>query len=110
MIASIVHRITGVGLSFVGLAVLTWWLTALAGGADSYAAFTKVGGTLIGKVVLIGLSWAFFQHLLTGIRHLVMDTGAAFELGINNAFAILTFVGSALLTAAMWVYLLGVVK
>jgi succinate dehydrogenase / fumarate reductase cytochrome b subunit len=26
--------------------------------------------------VLIGLTWAFFQHLLSGIRHLVMDTGS----------------------------------
>ena len=28
-------------------------------------------------IVLIGLTWGFFQHLLSGIRHLVMDTGAA---------------------------------
>ena len=110
MAASIIHRVSGAGLSIVGLAVLTWWLTALAGGADSYAAFTKVAGTLIGKIVLVGLTWAFFQHLLSGIRHLVMDTGAAFELGINKTFAILTFIGSVLLTAATWAYLLGVVK
>jgi succinate dehydrogenase / fumarate reductase cytochrome b subunit len=39
-----------------------------------------------------------------------MDTGAAFELGINKTFAILTIVGSVLLTAALWFYFLGVVK
>jgi len=110
MTASIIHRVSGAGLSIVGLAVLTWWLTALAGGAESDAEFAKVAGTLIGKIVLVGLTWAFFQHLLSGIRHLVMDTGAAFELGINKTFAILTFIGSVLLTAAMWAYLLGVVK
>jgi succinate dehydrogenase / fumarate reductase cytochrome b subunit len=60
--------------------------------------------------VLIGLTWSFFQHLLSGIRHLTMDTGAAFELGINKAFAILTIVGSVLLTAALWFYLLGAAK
>ena len=38
----------------------------------------------VGMIVLIGLTWAFFQHLLSGIRHLVMDTGAAFELGTNK--------------------------
>ena len=110
MAASIIHRVSGAGLSIVGLAVLTWWLVALAGGADSYAAFTKVAGMLIGKIVLIGLTWAFFQHLLSGIRHLVMDTGAAFELGINKTFAILTIVGSVLLTAVLWFYLLGGAK
>ena len=41
MLASIIHRITGAGLSVVGLAVLTWWLTAVAGGPESYATFTK---------------------------------------------------------------------
>ena len=60
--------------------------------------------------MLIGLTWSFFQHLLSGIRHLVMDTGAAFELGINKTFAILTIVGSVLLTALVWFYLLGVAK
>lgn len=110
MAASIIHRVSGAGLSIVGLAVLTWWLTALAGGADSYAAFTNLAGSLIGKIVLIGLTWAFFQHLLSGIRHLVMDTGATFELGINKTFAILTFIGSVVLTAALWWYLVGVAK
>jgi succinate dehydrogenase / fumarate reductase cytochrome b subunit len=36
-----------------------------------------------------------------------MDTGAAFELGINKRFAILTVVGSVLLTALLWFYLLS---
>jgi succinate dehydrogenase / fumarate reductase cytochrome b subunit len=110
MAVSIIHRVTGAGLSIVGLAVLTWWLTAISGGAETYAAFTKVATSLVGKIVLIGLTWAFFQHLLSGIRHLVMDTGQGFELGVNKTFAILTIVGSIVLTAALWFYLLGVVK
>jgi succinate dehydrogenase / fumarate reductase cytochrome b subunit len=57
---------------------------------------------------LIGLTWSFFQHLLSGIRHLTMDTGAAFELGVNKRFAILTIVGSVLLTAILWFYILKV--
>ena len=64
----------------------------------------------LGLLVLVGLTWSFFQHLLTGIRHLIMDTGAAFELGINKTSAVLTFVGSLVLTAAVWFYLLGVAK
>ena len=110
MAASIVHRATGVALSIAGLTVLTWWLFAIAGGQDAYASFAKVATHPIGLVILIGLTWSFFQHLLSGIRHLVMDTGAAFELGINKTSAILTFVGSVLLTAALWFYFLGVAK
>ena len=107
MAASIIHRVSGVGLSIVGLAVLTWWLLAVSQGPETYATFTKAATHPLGLVVLIGLTWAFFQHLLTGIRHLVMDTGANFELNSNKRSAVLTFVGSLLLTAALWAYLLG---
>jgi succinate dehydrogenase / fumarate reductase cytochrome b subunit len=110
MAVSILHRATGIALSFAGLGVLTWWLWAIAGGTDSYASFVKVMSSPVGLVVLVGLTWSFFQHLLSGIRHLVMDTGAAFELGINKTFAILTIVGSVILTVLVWVYFLGVVK
>lgn len=110
MAVSILHRITGAGLSILGLTVLAWWLLALAGGPETYASVSKAAVHPLGRVVLIGLTWAFFQHLLSGIRHLVMDTGAAFELGVNKTFAILTIVGSVLLTAVLWVYILGLVK
>ena len=110
MVVSILHRATGIALSIAGLAILTWWLFAVVNGTDAYADFTKVATSPIGLIVLIGLTWSFFQHLLSGIRHLVMDRGDAFELGVNKTFAILTIVGSVLLTAVMWVYLLGVAK
>ena len=110
MTVSILHRVTGGGLSIVGLAVLTWWLTAAAGGPTAYATFSKAMTSPIGLVVLAGLTWAFFQHLLSGIRHLVTDTGAGLELGTNKLSAILTIVGSLGLAACVWAYLLGVVK
>jgi succinate dehydrogenase / fumarate reductase cytochrome b subunit len=110
MLVSTLHRLTGGALSVAGLAILAWWLFALSSGTDAYATFAKAAGSPFGLFVLIGLTWAFFQHLLSGIRHLVMDSGAAFELGINKTFAILTMVGSVLLTALVWFYFLGVAK
>jgi succinate dehydrogenase / fumarate reductase cytochrome b subunit len=108
MLVSILHRVTGVGLAIVGLAVLTWWLWAISAGPEEYQRFATAAAHPVGLIVLVGLTWAFFQHLLSGIRHLAMDTGAAFELDTNKRFAILTIVGSVLLTAAVWAYLLGV--
>ena len=107
MTVSILHRATGIALSVAGLAILAWWLMARAQGQEAYATFAKVAGSPIGLIVLVGLTWSFFQHLLSGIRHLVTDTGAGFELRVNKTSAILTIVGSLLLTAALWVYLLG---
>jgi succinate dehydrogenase / fumarate reductase cytochrome b subunit len=107
MVVSILHRITGAGLSIVGLAVLTWWLMAIAGGGDSYATFVKAATHWLGTVILIGLTWAFFQHLFSGIRHLLMDTGMGYELKANKAGANATIVGSIIATALVWAYWLG---
>lgn len=108
MVTSILHRATGIALSIGGLIALTWWLLALAGPATGYADFGKVAGHPLGLLVLIGLSWSFFQHTLSGVRHLIMDTGSGFELGRNKSMAIATWIGGAVLTLALWAYILGV--
>ena len=108
MTVSILHRVTGSGLSILGLALLTWWLWAIAAGAEAYAAFTTHATRWYGLVVLVGLTWAFWQHLLSGIRHLVMDIGAGFELKTNKFFAVLTIAGGLFLTALTWFLIMGV--
>ena len=104
MLVSILHRITGTGLAIVGLALLTWWLAAIAEGDEAYARFTSVATHPLGLVVLIGLTWAFFQHMLSGIRHLLMDAGAGFEIERNKRGAVATIILSLLLTAGVWAY------
>jgi succinate dehydrogenase / fumarate reductase, cytochrome b subunit len=106
MLVSILHRITGGALTVAGLGLLTWWLAAIAGGDEAYADFTSAATHPVGLLVLAGLSWAFFQHTLSGVRHLVMDSGAGFEIERNKRGAIATVVGALLLTAALWAYLL----
>lgn len=107
MAVSILHRITGGALTVVGLALLAWWLTAIAGGEASYAEFTKIAGSVAGKLVLVGLTWAFWQHLFSGLRHLVLDTGAGYELKVNRFWAIMTVVGAIAATAITWAILTG---
>lgn len=108
MLVSILHRVTGGALAVAGLALLTWWLWALAAGADQYERFAAVAMEPVGLIVLVGLTWAFWQHLLSGIRHLVMDSGAGFELRTNRFFAVLTIAGSLFLTALTWAIAMGV--
>ena len=108
MLVSILHRITGGALIVAGLAVLTWWLWAVAAGPKAYGDLAGHAASWYGLVVLVGLTWAFWQHLLSGIRHLVMDTGAGFELKINKLFAVLTIAGSLFLTALTWFMIMGV--
>lgn len=111
MTVSILHRATGSGLATVGALLLVWFLAAVAAGGESYACFrdvfTYADGRLniIGWVVGVGLTFSLFQHMMSGLRHLVLDTGAAFELNLNRNLARLTMVASVLLTAAFWLYL-----
>lgn len=106
MATSILHRVTGDGLALVGLGVLLWWLGAMAGGEDSYATFRACMASPVGMIVLVGLSWAFFSHMMTGLRHFVMDIGAGYELDTNKLWSILAPVLGILLTAAFWAVIL----
>jgi succinate dehydrogenase / fumarate reductase cytochrome b subunit len=108
MAVSILHRVTGSGLSLVGTVVFVWWLVAAATSKEAYGTFTDLADDWYGVVIGVGLSWAFFMKTLGGIRHLVMDIGAGFELSTNKFWANMTMIGSVLLTAALWIYILGV--
>jgi succinate dehydrogenase / fumarate reductase, cytochrome b subunit len=117
MLVSILHRVTGNGLAFAGLGLLLWWIGALASGPESYQTFldytwTGAGGgiqavtAILGKVVLVGLSWAFFQHAASGVRHLILDVGAGYELTANKTWSIATIVFSVIATVLFWAFLL----
>ncbi len=108
MLVSILHRVTGGALTFAGLAGLTWWLVAAATSPEAYATFTDHADNWYGVVIGIGLSWALFQHSASGLRHLVMDIGAGFEIGANKVWANVTIAAAAVLTALLWLYILAV--
>lgn len=107
MAVSILHRITGDGMAFAGLFVLVWWLGALASGPAYYATFTELMTTPLGYVVLVGLSWAFFTHMMSGLRHFVLDIGAGYELDTNRMWSILSPVIAGLLTVGFWALILN---
>ena len=108
MLVSILHRITGGALTVVGLAVLTLWLVSMAGGETSYDRFVTVANHPASLVVLAGLTWAFWQHLFSGLRHLVLDTGAGYELKVNRFWAVMTLAASLFATGLTWYLLMGV--
>lgn len=108
MLVSILHRVTGGALTVAGLALLSWWLLAIAGGAESYARFAAVATHPLGFVVMIGLTWAFWQHFFSGLRHLFLDMGAGYELKVNKLFSVLTITAALFATAATWFIFVGV--
>lgn len=106
MLVSILHRVSGNGLAVAGLLVLLWFLGALASGPAAWEDFTGHMGAWYGMIVLIGISWAFFNHLASGIRHFVLDAGAGFEVDRNNMWSIFSIAAGVVLTAVFWAVVL----
>jgi succinate dehydrogenase / fumarate reductase cytochrome b subunit len=96
------HRITGAALYF-GMLLVAWWLVAAAAGPNAYANFEWFIGSWIGRLVLLGYTWALLHHLLGGIRHLIWDTIHGFEPAEREMLALATIVGSIALTLILWV-------
>ncbi|KEO91628.1 succinate dehydrogenase [Erythrobacter longus] len=106
MLVSILHRATGDGMALVGLGVLVWWLGALASGPEAYETFLWAATSPIGYVVLVGLTWAFFTHMMSGLRHFVLDIGAGYELDTNRFWSIASPIIAIVLTIALWSYII----
>ncbi len=105
-VLSILHRITGIGLT-AALPVLVWWLVALSQGAEPYNAVMDCLKSPIGKLFLMGWAWALSYHLCAGIRHLLWDAGWGFELKQVYASAKIMLGATALLTLLLWIAILG---
>jgi succinate dehydrogenase / fumarate reductase cytochrome b subunit len=102
MMMSIVHRITG-GALYFGTVLLVWWLLAAASGPNAYIKFQDVIGSIIGRVVLFGYTWALIHHALGGIRHLIWDLGYGFGPIEREWLARATLFGSIVLTLLLWI-------
>ena len=63
-------------------------------------------GSPLGIVVLVALSWAFFNHMSSGIRHFVMDIGAGFEIDRNKTGAFVSIASGIVLTILFWAVVL----
>ena len=88
-------------LPFVWLVLAAWLVSAAAGEAE-YEQFRTMMATVVGRLLLIGWSFAFFYHLSNGIRHLFWDAGRGFEKHQANASAWFVVVVSVAVTAAFW--------
>lgn len=101
MWTSILHRVTGVGL-YVGGLIAAAWAISLASGPESYGQFKALLGSGLGKLVMLGLTVAFFYHLANGVRHLVWDTGKGLDIKSANASSIVIFAFTFAATLAIW--------
>ena len=76
---SILHRISGVMLSF-GAFGLAWWLMRMASGGDRAITAAALFGSTAGMLMLFVFTLALMYHLFNGIRHLAWDAGFGFRI------------------------------
>jgi succinate dehydrogenase / fumarate reductase cytochrome b subunit len=99
MLASIMHRATGMALS-MGAIVLAWWLISVSNGPEGYDSFMVYAAMPLGILVLFGFTWAFAYHFCNGIRHLAWDLGYGFEKHTASNTGFLVFALSIILAIA----------
>ena len=60
---------------------------------------------MIGKFIILGLTWSFSFQILSEIRHLIMDLGYGFDLKVTKITGLIVIIGSIVLTVVF--YLIG---
>lgn len=101
MVMSIVHRITGAALYF-GSLLLAAWLISAAAGPEVFAEANAWLGSILGRIVLIGYTWALIHHMLGGVRHLIWDTGRGLDIPSVDVLCWGSIVASVTITAMIW--------
>ncbi len=102
MMMSIAHRITG-GALYFGTLLLAWWLIAASTSAAAFATANWFMGSILGRLILFGFTWALFHHMLGGLRHFVWDMGRGMEHPEREYLALATLIGGGALTIVAWV-------
>jgi succinate dehydrogenase cytochrome b subunit len=102
MALSIVHRATGIAL-YAGTLLLAWWLIAAASGPTAYGHVQAFTGSIIGRLIVFGYTWALMHHMLSGIRHFVWDLGYGFKANEREALTWGALIGGIVLTILIWI-------
>ena len=103
-LVSISHRITGI-INFIVITLICLMVSFLVLGENYYEVINLFLSSMIGKFIVLGITWSFSFQALSEIRHLIMDLGYGFELKTTRLTGLIVIFGSILLTVAL--YLIG---
>ena len=103
-LVSISHRITGI-INIVAITFICLIASLLILGESNYGIINFFMSSLLGKFVILGITWSFSFQILSEIRHLIMDFGYGFDLTTTKVTGLIVIFGSFILTVL--IYLLG---
>ena len=103
-LVSICHRITGI-INIIVITLICLWASLLLYGESNYQLVNSFLNSLIGKFIILGITWSFSFQALSEIRHLIMDFGYGFEIKTTKITGLIVIFGSLILTVVF--YLIG---
>ena len=103
-LVSISHRITGI-INIVVITIICFWIASLLLGENSYELTKIFLNSILGKFIILSLTWSFSFQILSEIRHLIMDLGYGFELRVTKITGLIVIIGSFVMT--ILIYLIG---
>lgn len=102
---SILHRASGAVL-FLFIPFLLMLLDMTLDSPTGFLRFKSVLSHWVGKLLVIGLVWAYLHHLLAGIRHLALDLDYGTELpaarASSKAVLVAAIVLAVIFAVAIW--------
>ena len=103
-LVSISHRITGI-INIIAITFICLLASLLVFGESNYRYIYLFLSSLMGKFIILGLTWSFSFQALSEIRHLIMDLGYGFELKVTKITGLIVIFGSVILTVIF--YMIG---
>jgi succinate dehydrogenase / fumarate reductase cytochrome b subunit len=100
-LVSITHRITGI-INFFVISLIFLWFAFIFFGESNYQIIQTILVTLVGKFIILAITWSFSFQMLSEIRHLIMDLGYGFELQASKISGLLVIFGSIFLTIIIY--------
>ena len=102
MMLSGLHRITGIALS-VGSLLLIAWIESAVYSAQAFATMNRFLGSFIGQLILFGWTFSLIYHSVSGVRHLIWDTGRLLEVAQINSSSKIVVAVAIVLTVLAWI-------
>jgi len=100
-LVSISHRITGI-INIIAITFICLLASLLVFGESNYEYIYLFLSSLLGKFIILGITWSFSFQALSEIRHLIMDLGYGFELKTTKITGLLVIFGSIILTVIFY--------
>ena len=101
-LVSISHRITGI-INIIAISLICLWISLIFFSESNYETINLLLNSMVGKFIILGITWSFSFQILSEIRHLFMDLGYGFELRTTKISGLIVIFGSVILTIIFFI-------